>query len=181
MRRILVASICLFLLVSSAYAGEKKKADFRQMKKWTDSRFIEVRELNEGSMYKSSLVDTYSIVFYDFETHDWQGWTREDKTSQVDTFFHVDDFYGLGGGDHGRLALIEGTQSCWCGVRADYNNIYTCSWEAAPGYGDNRSATLQDIATLTGGMVVDPKRAMKLEAVEADWFGTARVVTINNK
>ena len=51
----------------------------------------------------------------------------------------------------------------------------------APGYGDNRSATLQDIATLTGGMVVDPKRAMKLEAVEADWFGTARVVTINNK
>ena len=51
----------------------------------------------------------------------------------------------------------------------------------APGYGDNRSATLEDIATLTGGMVVDPKRAMKLEAVEADWFGTARVVTINNK
>ncbi len=51
----------------------------------------------------------------------------------------------------------------------------------APGYGDNRSATLQDIATLTGGSVVDPKRAMKLDKFDSSWFGTARLVTITNK
>lgn len=51
----------------------------------------------------------------------------------------------------------------------------------APGFGNHRSAVMQDIATLTGGVVVDPKRAMKLDKIEADWFGTARLVSINSR
>tara|TARA_R110002012_G_scaffold238757_1_gene412601 strand:- start:124 stop:1785 length:1662 start_codon:yes stop_codon:yes gene_type:complete len=49
------------------------------------------------------------------------------------------------------------------------------------GYGDKREANLEDIATLTGGQVVSPKKGMKLQNFDADWFGTARSVTITNK
>ena len=49
------------------------------------------------------------------------------------------------------------------------------------GYGDKREANLEDIATLTGGKVMSPKKGMKLQNLDADWFGTARSVTITNK
>jgi chaperonin GroEL len=49
------------------------------------------------------------------------------------------------------------------------------------GYGDKREANLEDIATLTGGKVMSPKKGMKLQNFDADWFGTARSVTITNK
>ena len=49
------------------------------------------------------------------------------------------------------------------------------------GYGDKREQNLEDIATLTGGKVMSPKKGMKLQNFDADWFGTARSVTINQK
>ena len=49
------------------------------------------------------------------------------------------------------------------------------------GYGDKREANLEDIATLTGGKDMSPKKGMKLQNFDADWFGTARSVTITNK
>ena len=58
-----------------------------------------------------------------------------DNTAQVDTFFHVDDFAGLGGGDFGRLVPIEGTKSLWCGTPPG-DDFYMCSWFNAPGYGN---------------------------------------------
>ena len=49
------------------------------------------------------------------------------------------------------------------------------------GYGDKREQNLEDIATLTGAKVMSPKKGMKLQNFDADWFGTARSVTITNK
>lgn len=51
----------------------------------------------------------------------------------------------------------------------------------APGFGDKRSAYLEDIAILTGGTVVSPKKGMKLENVTGVEFGTAKLVTCSNK
>jgi chaperonin GroEL (HSP60 family) len=42
----------------------------------------------------------------------------------------------------------------------------------APGFGDNRKATLQDIAVLTGGQVVSEDIGIKLENVTEDMLGT---------
>ena len=56
----------------------------------------------------TAAADTYCMVWYDFEFQDWQGWDRVDNTAQVDTFFHVDDFSGLGGGAFNRLVALEG-------------------------------------------------------------------------
>ena len=99
---------------------------------------------------KAAAVDTFCIVWYDFETVDWQGWTAVDNTAQYDTFFHIDDFAGLGGGDYGRLVPIEGTKSAWCGTRPG-DDFYLCHWMTAPGYGNLwNQALMTDAFSFTG-------------------------------
>merc|ERR1719232_1321684 len=49
----------------------------------------------------------------------------------------------------------------------------------APGFGDNRKATMQDLAVLTGGTVVSEEVGMKLEEVTPEILGKAKKVTIN--
>jgi chaperonin GroEL len=51
----------------------------------------------------------------------------------------------------------------------------------AAGYGEKRTDNLEDIAVLTGGTVVSPNKAMKLTNFDSNWFGSARLVTINNR
>ena len=48
----------------------------------------------------------------------------------------------------------------------------------APDFGDRRKLVLEDIATLTGGQVIDREKGMKLEKFNSDWFGEARTITV---
>ncbi|CAL9769940.1 unnamed protein product [Musa acuminata subsp. burmannicoides] len=49
----------------------------------------------------------------------------------------------------------------------------------APGFGENRKASLQDLATLTGGSVITEELGMNLEKVEFDMLGTCKKVSIS--
>jgi chaperonin GroEL len=49
----------------------------------------------------------------------------------------------------------------------------------APDFGDRRKLILEDIAILTGGQVFSSEKGMKLDKFSWDWFGEARVVTVN--
>lgn len=49
----------------------------------------------------------------------------------------------------------------------------------APGFGDRRKAMLEDIAILTGGMVVSEERGMTLENVTLDMLGSAAKIEID--
>ena len=49
----------------------------------------------------------------------------------------------------------------------------------APGFGDRRKAMLQDIATLTGGVVISEEMGMTLEGATMDILGTASKVVID--
>tara|TARA_R110001592_G_scaffold227939_3_gene484364 strand:+ start:367 stop:1971 length:1605 start_codon:yes stop_codon:yes gene_type:complete len=49
----------------------------------------------------------------------------------------------------------------------------------APDFGDRRKLALEDIATLTGGVVFDTDKGMKLDKFSWDWFGQSRAVTIS--
>lgn len=49
----------------------------------------------------------------------------------------------------------------------------------APGFGDRRKAMLEDIAILTGGVVISEERGFKLENTTLDMLGTANRVTID--
>ncbi len=48
----------------------------------------------------------------------------------------------------------------------------------APGFGDNRKATMQDLAVLTGGTVVSEEMGMKLEEITPNDLGRCKKVTI---
>ncbi len=49
----------------------------------------------------------------------------------------------------------------------------------APGFGDRRKAMLQDIATLTGGIVVSEEQGYKLESADLTYLGQAEKVTLD--
>ena len=51
----------------------------------------------------------------------------------------------------------------------------------APGFGDRRKEMLQDIATLTGGVVVSEERGFTLENTTPDMLGTAEKVAITKE
>ncbi|MGI6218443.1 MAG: chaperonin GroEL [Bacteroidaceae bacterium] len=48
----------------------------------------------------------------------------------------------------------------------------------APGFGDRRKEMLEDIAILTGGVVISEEKGLKLEQATIDMLGTAEKVTI---
>jgi hypothetical protein len=126
------------------------------MRAWSDDEFTDPGLLDAGirDLYTSAQVDTFCLVWYDFEAMNWQGWDQKDNTAQEDTFSHVDDFSGLGGGAWGGLYALEGSQSMWCGARDWAHQIfapyacpgaftYMCSWKNAPGYGNGWNQMLQ--------------------------------------
>jgi len=49
----------------------------------------------------------------------------------------------------------------------------------APGFGDRRKAMLEDIATLTGGVVISEEKGLKLEQATIEMLGTADKVTVS--
>lgn len=49
----------------------------------------------------------------------------------------------------------------------------------APGFGDNRKATMQDIALLTGGTVISEEMGMKLEEVTPDQLGRCKKIEVD--
>jgi chaperonin GroEL len=55
---------------------------------------------------------------------------------------------------------------------------FTAAAVKAPGFGDRRKATLQDIAVLTGAQVVSPEIGLKLDQVGLEVLGTARRIVI---
>lgn len=51
----------------------------------------------------------------------------------------------------------------------------------APGFGDRRKEMLEDIAILTGGVVISEEKGLKLEGTTIDMLGTADKVTVNKE
>jgi chaperonin GroEL len=49
----------------------------------------------------------------------------------------------------------------------------------APGFGDRRKAMLEDIAVLTGGVVISEEKGLKLEQATLDMMGTCDKVTVS--
>ncbi|MBR5469628.1 MAG: chaperonin GroEL [Paludibacteraceae bacterium] len=49
----------------------------------------------------------------------------------------------------------------------------------APGFGDRRKEMLEDIAILTGGIVISEEKGIKLESATLDLLGTAEKITVN--
>ena len=51
----------------------------------------------------------------------------------------------------------------------------------APDFGDRRTLLMNDMATLTGGVVVDKDKGMKLEKFDLKWLGECRTVNVTKE
>ena len=51
----------------------------------------------------------------------------------------------------------------------------------APGFGDNKKATLQDIATVTGGEVITEDVGLKLESIKLNQLGNCQKITVSKE
>ena len=51
----------------------------------------------------------------------------------------------------------------------------------APGFGDRRKEMLEDIAVLTGGVVISEEKGMKLESATIDFLGRAEKIEVNKE
>lgn len=51
----------------------------------------------------------------------------------------------------------------------------------APEFGDRKKAVLEDIATLTGGVVISTEKGMRLDKIDVSWLGRARKATIGKE
>jgi hypothetical protein len=138
----LVLSALLSIFISTVSSGRKtpgreapKKNAEHYAPAWRD-RPLEIME-----MQATALADTYVLAEFNFDGPlgaDPQGWYGVDLSIYATgTYFHVDDFSGLGGGTYGGLVPIEGSQSLWCGARADGSSPILCSYADLPGYGNS--------------------------------------------
>jgi chaperonin GroEL len=51
----------------------------------------------------------------------------------------------------------------------------------APDFGDRRTLLMNDMASLTGGVVVDKDKGMKLDKFDLNWLGQCRTVTVTKE
>ena len=72
--------------------------------------------------------------------------------------------------DHEALATLI--------VNKQRGTLSVCAVKA-PDFGDRRKLILEDIAIMTGGVVFDKSKGMKLDKFSWDWFGEARTATIS--
>ena len=92
--------------------------------------------------------------------------------------------------DRGYLSayFVTNTEKMECEMEKPYILIYDkkslrsqlkiCAVKA-PGFGDRRKEMLEDIAILTGGMVISEEKGLKLEQATIEMLGTADKVTVS--
>ncbi|UCG52431.1 MAG: hypothetical protein JSW58_02445 [Candidatus Latescibacterota bacterium] len=139
--KILVASLAAFMVVATtSIPGAKEHVDKSglQFRNKTNASDRPLRP-DPGPFRTATAVDTFVLASFCFD--EWgvpttQGWTTHDRTAQLDTFFHVASAAELDGGNFGRLNVLEGNKSLWCGVTPG-GHPETCSWATLPGYGNN--------------------------------------------
>jgi hypothetical protein len=139
-------SVLVFLLGPQSSAPGEPGARKTRLKPISSDPPTQVRK----SSLATAALDT--VVFAEFTFDDGvggpdpQGWTSVDISISPDTFFHVDDFAGLGAG----YSPLEGTKSLWCGVRS---GVETCRYATLPGYGHTWSQVFESVAFAVTGAV----------------------------
>jgi len=73
---------------------------------------------------------------------------------------------------------VEGEALATLVVNKLRGTLKTCAVKA-PGFGDRRKAMLEDLATLTGGIVISEERGFKLENTKMEYLGQAKRINIS--
>ncbi len=94
--------------------------------------------LSPDTHFALAAANTTLLANFSFDvggTCNRQGWTVVDATAQITEFWHVDDFVGANVNPGDSLAVLAGSKSLWCGVRASTIGPM-CGYAVLPGYGN---------------------------------------------
>jgi len=169
MKRLFVFSVTLLLVASLAPAkktGEKEVRPFQRPITMTDNDAWRQLGNYSKALRAPAQLDTFYMLGPGgldgdgtFEGGgidcDDQGWTINDRTQQLDNYWHVDDFAELTG-VHGGLVPLEGNQSMWCGARPDDTHPVKRCYVNLPGYADDWKQSLEtrECLTVTGDVTI---------------------------
>jgi len=137
---IAVVSIFVFSATAPAYVAEKDEPR-RAIPRIHHEKNSDVRtELSRYGAIRaaSAAADTFVLAEFSFDSAGapWhEGWIGVNVNAQLDTFCHVADSTELNGGSFGRLTVLDGAQSMWCGAMPRTTGGL-CRYETLPGYGN---------------------------------------------
>jgi hypothetical protein len=143
MKKALAISVCLIALIATIALPRRSPQDISQGAKQphmqTTTALDLDRPLDEELLFFVQQADTFLLGTWTFE--EWpmcvtEGWIPVDLTVQHGCYWHVADASELDGGDFGRLNILSGSQSLWCGAIPDPNDEVLCGYATLPGYGN---------------------------------------------
>lgn len=136
----LTVSLCSFLTspgIAKKNSLEKKPAGNQFQVSKQKSNTPLARDLGKR-ISVSAVLDTFVLAEFSFNCDglpSTEGWIGVDMTAQMDTFCHIADATELNGGTFGRLVVLDGNQSLWCGA-APQTSGELCKYSKLPGYGE---------------------------------------------
>jgi hypothetical protein len=143
MKKALWISVCLLFVITSIAESRQAPKGInpanKQPRVQTQSVLDMDRPLDEDELFSSVQADTFLLGEWTFESGSAcvpEGWTSVDLTMQNGCYWHIADGIELDGGDYGRLNVLSGNQSLWCGVMPDPNDDVLCGYAILPGYGN---------------------------------------------
>ena len=126
MKKVLCRSLVLALgmaLVASA-ASAKRGGGYADSQRESLTNGVRVGPADqtlENAQFAGAALTTTTLYTQTFDvgaTCSEAGWTKVDGTAQIAVFWHIEDFAGANVTAGDSLAVLNGSQSLWCGARA---------------------------------------------------------------
>ncbi len=139
-----VLALGLTLIASMAFAkaGKKHEPNYGDYQINAYQSPTSDYRSEQQALAATAAANTTILGAYNFDasptTCTAQGWTGVDLSTVSPLYWHIDDYSGLPAADY---APIRGSKSLWCGTRANNPDGLVCSYESAPGYGNNWDQT----------------------------------------
>ena len=160
LRRSCVLALGLTLIASMAFAKSSKKQapNFGDYQVDVYSTVRSDYRSEQQALAATAAAGTTILLASNFDasptTCAAQGWVAVDLSTVSSLYFHIDNYAGLPAADY---APIRGSKSLWCGTRADNPDPLVCSYESAPGYGNNWDQTwsTKNCVAVSGDNILD--------------------------
>jgi hypothetical protein len=146
MKKVIAVTVCLLFAFSLAALSRRSPEGTgparKQIRVETPYPYDMDYPPDERQLFAAAQPETFVIGEWTFDSGsscDAQGWTGVDWSipELSGCFWHIADAADLDGGEFGRLNVLAGDQSLWCGAAPDPNHEILCGYAALPGYGND--------------------------------------------
>jgi hypothetical protein len=142
MTRLPVFAIILLLLIGVTAPAKDLTDEQLPIPRIHQGKYLDSKSVSQTFMHPHASItaDTFVLGDYSFDDSggpNAQGWIGQERYTNWEPgiYFHVADTTELYGGDYGRLIVLEGDHSMWCGASATISGKL-CYYATLPGYGN---------------------------------------------